>query len=64
MNNIFNIKRFCNYFLYDLRNAKNNYGLSLLILGVMPVVLYIIVQLFSLIFTQYAINLPLGVKYA
>ena len=64
MNNIFNIKRFCNYFLYDLRNAKNNYGLSLLILGVMPVVLYIIVQLFSLIFTQDVTNIPLGVKYA
>ena len=28
MNNIFDIKRFGNYFLYDLRRAKNNYGLS------------------------------------
>ena len=64
MNNIFNIKRFCNYFLYDLRNAKNNYGLSLLILGIMPVVLFIIVQLFSLIFTRDVAMISLGVKYA
>lgn len=63
MNNIFDIKRFSNYFLYDLRNAKNNYGLSLLILGIMPVVLYIIVQLFSLIFTQDITHIPMGVKY-
>jgi len=49
MNNVFDIKRFWNYFLYDLRRAKNNYGLSLLILGLIPILLYIITQFISLI---------------
>lgn len=63
MNNIFDIKRFCNYFLFDLRNAKNNYGLSLLILGTVPVTLYIIVQLFSLILFQEVAPIAAAVKY-
>ena len=63
MNNVFDFKRFGNYFLYDLRNAKNNYGLSLLILGGMPIVLYIIVQLFSLIFSQHLTPIAMPVKY-
>lgn len=49
MNNVFDIKRFGNYFLYDLRRAKNNYGLSLLILGLIPVILYIFFGFFRLI---------------
>jgi len=49
MNNVFDFKRFGNYFLYDLRRAKNNYGFSLLVIGLMPVALYIITQFFSLI---------------
>ena len=64
MNNIFNIKRFCNYFLFDLRNAKNNYGLSLLILGIMPIVIYIIFQLFSLIFRQELCHIQMPFKMA
>lgn len=63
MNNVFDFKRFGNYFLYDLRNAKNSYGLSLLILGCMPIVLYIVVQLFSLIFAQKLCAIPMPVKY-
>ena len=42
MNNIFDFKRFGNYFAYDLRRAGNNYGISLLVLGLMPVILFII----------------------
>ena len=41
MNNIFDIKRFGNYLAYDLRRAGNNYGISLLVLGLMPVILFI-----------------------
>lgn len=63
MNNVFDFKRFGNYFLYDLRNAKNNYGLSLLILGCMPIVLYLIIQLFSLIFSQRLVEIPMPIKY-
>lgn len=63
MNNIFDIKRFGQYFLYDLRNAKNNYGLSLLILGTLPISLFVIYELFSLIFTQHFVELPVAMKY-
>ncbi len=49
MNNVFDFKRFGNYFLYDLRRAKNNYSISLLVIGLLPVALYIITQFFSLI---------------
>ena len=52
MNNIFDIKRFGNYFLYDLRNAKNNYGISLLICGTLPIIVFVFAQLLSLIFQQ------------
>ena len=63
MNNIFDIKRFGNYFLYDLRNAKNNYGLSLLILGTLSVSTFVIYELFSLIFSQHFSELPVAMKY-
>ena len=48
MNNIFDIKRFGQYFLYDLRRAWNNYGLSLLLMGLIPIILYVVYQLISL----------------
>ena len=49
MNNVFDIKRFGNYFLYDLRRGWNNYGISLLILGVIPAIVFLCFQFFSLI---------------
>ena len=49
MNNVFDFQRFGNYFLYDLRRAKNNYAISLLVIGLLPVALYLITQFFSLI---------------
>lgn len=52
MNNIFDFKRFGDYFLYDLRRAKNNYGLSLLLLGCMPVIIFVLFQLIRLIFIR------------
>ena len=42
MNNIFDFKRFGNYFAYDIRRSANNYGINLLVLGLMPVILYIL----------------------
>jgi hypothetical protein len=63
MNNVFDFKRFGNYFLYDLRNAKNNYGLSLLILGCLPIAIFLVVQLFSLIFTQQVTTIGMVPKY-
>ena len=63
MNNIFDIKRFGNYFLYDLRNAKNNYGLSLLILGTLSISTFVIYELFSLIISQHFSEIPVAMKY-
>ena len=63
MNNVFDIKRFGQYFLYDLRNAKNNFGLSLLILGTLPVTLFIVYELVSLIFGTGINELEMSVKW-
>lgn len=52
MNKIFSLKRFGRYFVYDLNNTRNNYGLSLLVTGLMPVILYVFYHLYSIIFTQ------------
>lgn len=51
MGNIFNLNRFGKYFAHDLRNAKNYYSISLLILSLMPVIMYIFTLLFKRIIT-------------
>lgn len=63
MNNIFDFKRFGNYFLYDLRNAKNNYAISLLLCGTMPILGFVFAQLLSLIFQQQFLEMPTFTKY-
>ena len=64
MNNVFDFKRFGNYFLYDLRRAKNNYLISLLLMGLMPVAFYLIYQFFSLITGHGVTELPVESKIA
>lgn len=49
MNKYFDFNRFSRYFAYDLHNLRANYGLSLLILGCIPVVLYLITVFFNLL---------------
>lgn len=49
MSNVFSAKRFGKYFIYDLGRSKDNFGLSLLILGLLPVAMYVLYQVFSLI---------------
>lgn len=44
MNDVFKFDRFGNYFLYDLRNAWNNYGISLIIVGCLPIVMFALIQ--------------------
>lgn len=63
MNNIFDFKRFGNYFLYDLRNAKNTYAISLLLCGTMPILGFVFAQLLSLIFQQRFLEMPVFTKY-
>lgn len=45
--NIFNPKRFAGYLMYDMKNARNNYGLAMLILGCFPVIFYALWILFN-----------------
>lgn len=52
MNKIFSIKRFGRYFTFDLKNAVNNFGLSLLIMCCLPVILLIIKSLLSIVFGE------------
>jgi len=53
MSNIFNFKRFGNYFLYDLRNAKNSYGVTFLASGLALVIAFVLVQSYSLLFSRH-----------
>lgn len=43
----FDFKRFVTYLQYELNNAKNNFGLTLLICGIMPAITYIMSGIFS-----------------
>ena len=45
MSDTFNIKRFWNYLCADLRNAWNNYGISLLLVAFMPLISFVLVEL-------------------
>ena len=60
MKKIFSFDRFVKYFKYDLVNAKSNFGLALLILGFLPLMTYIVSNLFSLIFTGQWIGATAG----
>lgn len=42
MDNIFNINRFEKYFVYDLKNLWNRFGLNIIIIGLFPVILYLV----------------------
>lgn len=52
MSEVFNIKRFWNYFVTDTRNAWNNYGISLLLVAFMPLISFVLVELTSLVATD------------
>ena len=50
MNNIFNFNRFGRYFSYELRNARNSYGMTMAVVGLLPAILLGIFALLTLIF--------------
>lgn len=62
MNNVFNLKRFGKYFAYDLNNAWNNYGVSALVIGLLPLILLFIDVVFGLVFIGEATPLALPMK--
>ena len=60
MSNVFNIKRAANYFVHDLRAAKNNYLLQMVIFGCMPAIVFVFSQLFSMLFNGQGAHLDDG----
>jgi len=52
MNNTFNMKRAGNFFVYDLKTAKNNFLMSLIICGLMPAICFAFAMVFSLLLNQ------------
>lgn len=62
MNDTFNFKRFGKFLSYDLNNAKGSYGMSLLITGMMPVIIFFFYELFSVLFDGGVHQVPLSLK--
>lgn len=52
MNNVFEPKRFGNYLLHDLKNAKDNYLYSFIITAGLPVLTFILVEILGMIFNK------------
>lgn len=50
MNNIFDIKRFGKYLMYDLNNARNQYSVSFIIVSLMPIVVFTILNIVRICF--------------
>ena len=61
MSNVFNLKRFGNYFAYDCRRAWNLFGLTLILAALAPVIIFIIQQLFSLVLDGHMSETNVGV---
>lgn len=51
MNNIFNLKRFAKYLLYDIRTAWNNTSWSTLVIGLLPVLAFTLSTVFVFLVT-------------
>lgn len=66
MNNTFDTRRFGKYFMFDLKNAKSNYGLTFLIVICMPIIIYILSIIFSMLFNGHwtSPSLPMRVGFS
>jgi len=58
MKNIFDFKRFGKYFLYDLNNARNSYGISGLSLALNPILVFVAFMVFQLIVKGHVSDYP------
>ena len=64
MSNTFNFKRFWNYLVHDLRSACADSGVTLAIVGAMPVFMFFIAEAYSLIFRGEVFAMGAGAKIA
>ena len=60
MNIIFNFSRFGRYLVYDLRNAWNNAGFTLLVYGLAPIFFFFFYEICCLVFSGYFGDFGLG----
>ena len=60
MNRIFNFSRFGRYLVYDLRNAWNNAGFTLLVYGLAPIFFFFFYEICCLVFSGYFGDFGLG----
>ena len=63
MNDIFDFGRFGRYFAYDLRNVKNSFGWSMIVLSLLPAIVFVISELFSLTIHGRFTDMPDPVRY-
>ena len=63
MNNVFDFKRFGKYFAYDLNNAWSNFGVSALVIGLLPLIMLIFSVVFELLLKGETAPMPLQVKF-
>lgn len=61
MNKIFSFRRFSKYLAYDLNNARNNFGLSMLVIGLLPVIVFAFTQFVVWIFGPDDIDSSFGI---
>lgn len=62
MSEVFNINRFWKYFIHDLKSAKSNYWLSLVVCGLTPLIGYILYEIPLLIFNHHFGDYQMAVK--
>lgn len=62
MNDVFDIKRFGKYFIYDLNNARGNFAVSALTIGLLPLILMVFNIIFGLLFSGEVPMIPIPVK--
>lgn len=62
MNNVFDIKRFGKYFLYDLNNARGSFAVSALTIGLLPLILLVFNVIFGLVFAGEVSELQKSMK--
>lgn len=64
MNNIFDFKRFGHYFVYDVRRSVSRFGTNVLVMGLVPVILFMAYEVFSLVLGYGFSHMALGYKLA
>ncbi len=52
MENKFNLRRFCKYFIYDIKNVWKNNSMFLFFFGIFPVVFYVISVIYKMVFAS------------